>query len=58
MVKHKGSGDIEFNPSYNNLFGTLEYESRLGMMSAFTMIKPGSLHLANGGYLILQAKDM
>jgi len=50
---------IEFNPSYNNLFGTLEYENRWGMMSTdFTMIKPGSLHLANGGYLILQAKDI
>jgi len=50
---------IEFNPSYNILFGTLEYENRFGMVSTdFTMIKPGSLHLANGGYLILQAKDV
>ena len=49
----------EFVPTYNHLFGTMEYENKLGnLMTDFTMIKAGSLHQANGGYLILQAKDM
>ncbi len=50
---------VEFNPTYNTLFGSLEYENRFGLVSTdFTLIKPGSVHLANGGYLILQAKDI
>lgn len=50
---------IEYNPSYSALFGSLEYENKLGtMVTDFTMIKPGAIHLANGGYLILQAKDV
>lgn len=50
---------VEFNPTYNTLFGSLEYENRFGMASTdFTLIKPGSVHLANGGYLILQARDI
>ncbi|MCM8901016.1 AAA family ATPase [Caldicoprobacter algeriensis] len=50
---------IEYNPTYSTLFGSLEYENKLGtMVTDFTMIKPGAIHLANGGYLILQAKDV
>lgn len=49
----------EFVPTYNHLFGTMEYENKLGNLTTdFTMIKAGSLHHANGGYLILQAKDV
>ncbi len=49
----------ETNPSYYNLVGRVEYESRMGsMVTDFSMIKPGSLHRANGGYLILQARDV
>lgn len=49
----------ETNPSYYNLLGRLEYENRLGMVvTDFSMIKPGALHMANGGYLILQAIDV
>jgi len=48
----------ETNPSYYNLVGRVEYENRFGaMVTDFTMIKAGSLHRANGGYLILQARD-
>lgn len=47
------------NPTFNNLIGKVEYESRMGVMSTnFTKIKPGYLHRANGGYLIIHAKDV
>nr|WP_320025686.1 AAA family ATPase [uncultured Acetobacterium sp.] len=50
---------IESNPYYYNVFGKVEYKSQILVMNTdFTMVKPGSLHLANGGYLILQAKDL
>ena len=50
---------IESNPTYYNLVGRVEYENKLGMVSTdFTMIKGGAFHRANGGYLILQAKDL
>jgi lon-related putative ATP-dependent protease len=50
---------VETNPTYYNLAGRLEHENRLGMVTTdFTMIKSGALHRANGGYLILQAKDV
>ena len=50
---------FEANPSYYNLLGRVEYENRFGMvMTDFTMIKAGALHRANGGYLILQARDV
>ena len=49
----------ETNPSYYNLFGKVEYHGKLGnWMTDFTFIKPGKLHLANGGYLILQATEL
>ncbi|AEF93728.1 peptidase S16, lon domain-containing protein [Desulfotomaculum nigrificans CO-1-SRB] len=50
---------VETNPHYYNLFGKLEYRSQMGTVNTdFTMIKPGAVHRANGGYLILQAKDL
>lgn len=43
-------------PTYQNLHGRIEHVARMGMLSThFTLIKPGALHLANGGYLILDA---
>ena len=37
----------------------MEYENRLGMViTDFSMIKAGAFHRANGGYLILQARDL
>ena len=45
---------VEINPTYYNLVGRVEYETRMGVVSTdYTMIKPGALHKANGGYLIL-----
>ena len=50
---------IETNPNYYNLCGRVEYSSRMGAVSTdFTMIKPGAFHLANGGYLIVNAMDI
>lgn len=49
----------EFNPSYYNLVGKTEYRAQFGGMSTdFAQIKAGSLHRANGGYLILNALDV
>ncbi|MFZ5965620.1 MAG: Lon protease family protein [Bacillota bacterium] len=47
---------MEFNPTYSNLVGKIEYENESTTLKTnFLMIKPGSIHKANGGYLILQA---
>jgi lon-related putative ATP-dependent protease len=46
----------EDHPSYNNLIGRVEHRAELGaLITDFTMIRPGALHRANGGYLILDA---
>ncbi len=46
----------EDNPGYNNLLGRVEHRAELGaLVTDFTMIRPGALHRANGGYLILDA---
>ncbi|EAX48982.1 ATP-dependent protease [Thermosinus carboxydivorans Nor1] len=50
---------VETNPTYYNLVGRVEYETRMGVVSTdFTMIKSGALHRANGGYLILNVRDV
>lgn len=50
---------IESNPNYYHLFGKLEYTSHmLSMETDFTMLRPGSIHRANGGFLILQMRDI
>ncbi|KKO44756.1 ATP-dependent protease [Arsukibacterium ikkense] len=47
---------FEPNPSYGNLFGRVEYNSSSGALyTNYRMIRPGALHKANGGYLILDA---
>jgi lon-related putative ATP-dependent protease len=44
----------EDHPTYDNLIGRIEHGSRLGaLVTDFTLIKPGALHRANGGYLVL-----
>ncbi len=49
----------ETNPTYYNLFGKIEGISQLGAVTTnFTMVKSGSVHRANGGYLIVQAEDI
>ena len=50
---------VEDNATYPNLFGAVEKKAQFGMMSTdFTMVKPGALHEANGGYLVLKAKNL
>jgi lon-related putative ATP-dependent protease len=50
---------LEENPTHGNLFGRLEHRVHFGtLVTDFTLIKAGALHRANGGYLILEAKDV
>ena len=50
---------LELNPTYNNLFGRIEKEAMMGaLFTDFTMIREGSVHKANGGYLILPVEDV
>ena len=55
--KQKGAPVVyEENPTYQNLFGRVEHLAQMGaLITDFTMIRPGALHRANGGYLILDA---
>lgn len=50
---------IELNPTHQNLFGRIEKEAQFGVLSTdFTMIRGGSLHKANGGYLVLPVEEL
>ena len=50
---------MDSNYSYNNIFGALEYENYYGSLKTdHTMLKPGLMQQANGGYIIFQAKDL
>ncbi len=50
---------MDNNYLYNNIFGGIEYENHYGAIRTdFTMLKPGLLHQANGGYIVFQAKDL
>jgi len=49
----------ETNPTYPNLFGYLERRARFGaLLTDFTRIRPGSLHRASGGVLVVRAADL
>ncbi len=50
---------VEPNPTHRNLLGRIDHVVHFGtLVTDFTMIKAGALHRANGGYLILEAKDV
>lgn len=50
---------FEDNPSYQNLIGRIEHQSHFGtLITDFSLIKPGALHQANGGYLVLDARQV
>ncbi len=60
LVDHSGNHGApviyEDHPTYQNLIGQTEYMAHLGAVSTdFNLIRPGALHRANGGYLILDA---
>ncbi|WP_417813610.1 Lon protease family protein [Thalassospira alkalitolerans] len=50
---------LEPSPSYDNLFGQIQYRPLAGGMHPhFSLIKPGALHRANGGVLVLRAESL
>jgi len=49
----------EMMPTFNNLIGRMEKEAQFGALTSdFTMIRPGSIHRANGGYLVIRMEDI
>lgn len=56
----KGSSIVdETNPTYYNLTGAIEYKNEVGVLTtSFLELKPGALHKANGGFLILNVRDL
>lgn len=50
---------VEDHPTAFNLLGSIEREAEMGALyTDFTLIKAGSLHRANGGFLILNIEDL
>ena len=50
---------FEDTPSYQNLLGKAEKEVQFGVVTTdFMMIRPGSVHKANGGYLVIPVLDL
>lgn len=63
LVDHSNSRGApviyEDNPNYQNLIGRVEHIAQMGaLMTDFNLIKPGALHRANGGYLMLEARKV
>ncbi|MCV6613219.1 MAG: AAA family ATPase [Amphritea sp.] len=58
--KTKGAPVVfETHPTYDNLFGRVEYNSEMGSLSTnFQLIRSGALHRANGGYLVLESEKL
>jgi lon-related putative ATP-dependent protease len=49
----------EEHPTYNNLIGRIEHIAQMGaLVTDFNLIKPGALHRANGGYLLVDAREL
>jgi lon-related putative ATP-dependent protease len=51
---------VELDPTLPRLLGRVEHEARRGgaVTTDFTLIRPGALHIANGGYLVMRARDL
>ena len=50
---------VEGNPTYPNLFGRIERQAQFGtLVTDFTLLTPGALHRANGGYLVLPVMEI
>jgi lon-related putative ATP-dependent protease len=63
LVSHAGDAGapvvFETNPTYYNVFGRIDYEPVFGSMSTdHRHIRPGALHRANGGFLMLEVLDV
>ncbi|MGE3915013.1 MAG: Lon protease family protein, partial [Hyphomicrobiaceae bacterium] len=49
----------ELNPTYGNVIGRVEHIAQMGaLVTDFLLIKPGALHRANGGYLLMDARKL
>ena len=49
----------ELNPTYGNVIGRVEHIAQMGaLVTDFLLIKPGALHVANGGYLLIDARKL
>ena len=47
------------HPTYANLVGRIEHVQQFGtLVTDFSLVKPGALHRANGGYLVLDARAL
>ncbi|MCP3790853.1 Lon protease family protein [Pseudomonas sp. N2-11] len=58
---HDGGAPVVFepHPTYDNLFGRIEYCTDQGALyTSYRQLRPGALHRANGGFLILEAEKM
>ena len=50
---------FEDHPTYHNLIGRVEHQSSLGtLVTDFSLIRSGTLHRSNGGYLIVEVMQM
>jgi lon-related putative ATP-dependent protease len=61
LVEHQDNAPIIFedNPTFANLVGRIEYQAQQGnLVTDFTLLRPGALHRANGGYLLLEARKL
>ncbi|MEA3354014.1 MAG: ATP-binding protein [Campylobacterota bacterium] len=63
FISHKKNSSspviYEDNPTHQNVVGKVEHLSQMGtLVTDFNMIKPGALHKANGGYLVLDARKL
>ncbi|MCB0018786.1 MAG: AAA family ATPase [Anaerolineales bacterium] len=63
IVDHSGTDGapiiVAEQPRYANLIGRIEHMQQMGaLLTDFTLIKPGLLHKANGGYLVIDARKL
>lgn len=63
VVGHAADGGapvvFEPHPTYDNLFGRIEYSTDQGALyTSYRQLRPGALHRANGGFLVLEAEKM
>jgi len=63
LIAHDDTGgapvEYEDHPTVPNLMGRIEHVSEYGaLITDFTLIKPGALHRANGGYLLIDARRL
>lgn len=63
VVGHHVSGGapvvFESHPTYDNLFGRIEYSTDQGALyTSYRQLRPGALHRANGGFLMLEAEKL